>query len=182
MRKQILLGIFSVIALVGFNVQAQEAQSVSASGTMVNINLNEILAFEEGGSAPGGMVDLNFITVSDYENGVEAFKEKSLVISSTKAFDVKVRAEGENFIGENAEIPVDVLTIEAVSGGSMDGTLKTVTLNTDDQKIIEGVNPVIKGSLDINYKISGERASTSDILGKPSGTYTQTIIYTATAL
>ncbi|MCG2417937.1 peptidoglycan-binding protein LysM, partial [Aequorivita sp. F47161] len=36
--------------------------------------------------------------------------------------------------------------------------------------------------LELDYLIPAAKSSSSDILGKPAGTYTQTVTYTATAL
>ncbi|MCX8525528.1 peptidoglycan-binding protein LysM, partial [Chryseobacterium formosus] len=37
-------------------------------------------------------------------------------------------------------------------------------------------------TLNLDYMIPAAKSSSSDILGKPAGTYTQTVTYTATAL
>ena len=56
-----------------------------------------------------------------------------------------------------------------------------VTLPTADQVLVGNASSGAKQSLNIAYSISAEKASTV-LLGKPSGTYTQTVTYTATAL
>jgi hypothetical protein len=61
------------------------------------------------------------------------------------------------------------------------GTLNEVTLSTTDQVLVSNASLGNKHSLNIAYSISAENASRV-LLGKPRGTYTQKITYTATAL
>lgn len=96
----------------------------------------------------------------------------SLVIISSKNFDVKVKSEGANFVSGANVIPVDVLQVKAIAGGSLTGTLNEVTLSTNDQVLVSNASLGAKQSLNIAYSISAEKAS-KVLLGKPKGTYMQ---------
>jgi hypothetical protein len=78
-------------------------------------------------------------------------------------------------------IPVDIVKVKAIPGGNLVSTLNEVTLSTTDQLLVSNAGLGTKQSLNIDYSISAEKAS-KVLLGKPAGTYTQTVTYTATAL
>ena len=105
-----------------------------------------------------------------------------MIVTSTKNFDVKVKADGANFSFGSNTIPVDVLTIKAATGGTIAGTQNTVVLSTTDQVLIANAPLGSALTLNLDYTIPAAKSSSSDILGKPAGTYTQNVTYTATAL
>ena len=67
-------------------------------------------------------------------------------------------------------------------GTTVVGTFFDVALSTEPQNIISTAELGSRLDLGIDYEITAESASSTDILGKPAGTYTQTVTYTATAL
>jgi hypothetical protein len=97
-----------------------------------------------------------------------------LKVTATKAFGVKVKASGTDFVKGTDLIPVSVMDVIATAPGS--GTATTVTLSNADQTILSGVNSGIK-TIDVSYKIPFARAQ-ANILGKASGVYNQTVVYT----
>ena len=169
---------FGAIAL-GINpVLAQNSEQVN---TAVNIILADVIAMDIGTVASRGTVDFNYVDTTDYNSSKNVTVPNSLVIISSKNFDVKVKSEGANFVSGANVIPVDILQVKAVAGGSLIGTMNEVTLSTTDQVLVGNASSGAKQSLNIAYSISAEKASTV-LLGKPAGTYTQTVTYTATAL
>ena len=180
MRKQIFITALSLgtITLGTDLVLAQNSEQVSKS---VNIILADIIAMDIGTAASEGTVDFNYGSTKDYNSSKNVTVPNSLVIISSKNFDVKVKSEGTHFVSGANVIPVDVLQVRAIPGGSLMGTLNEVTLSTTDQVLVSNASLGSKQSLNIDYSISSEKASTV-LLGKPQGTYTQKITYTATAL
>jgi hypothetical protein len=178
MKKQIFIAILSLGAIGTHQVQAQHSDHV---GTSVNINLADIISIDEGSVASGGAVDFNYVNTTDYNSSKSVMVPNSLVINSSKNFDVKIKSEGANFVSGANIIPVDVLQVKAISGGSLMGTMNEVTLSTNDQMLVSNASVGSKQILNIAYSISAEKAS-KVLLGKPKGTYTQTVTYTATAL
>ena len=63
----------------------------------------------------------------------------------------------------------------------MSGTSSDVVLSTTDQMLISGADLGSQVVLELDYNIPATKSSSSDILGKPAGTYTQMVTYTATA-
>ena len=180
MKKQIILTALTLGAIVlgTNNVQAQNKTATTA----VNIILNDVISIDTGSIAIGGAVDFKYVTAADYNSEKTATVAKSLIVTSTKNFDVKVKADGANFNNGINTIPVNVLTIKAATGGTVAGTKNTVVLSTTDQVLIANAPLGSALTLNLDYTIPAAKSSSSDILGKPAGTYTQNVTYTATAL
>lgn len=178
MKKQIFIAILSLGAIGTNQLQAQNSDQV---GTSVNIILADIISIDEGSVASGGAVDFNYGSTTDYNSLKSVTVPNSLVINSSKNFDVKIKSEGANFVSGANLIPVDVLQVKAISGGSLMGTMNEVTLSAADQVLVSNATLGSKQTLNIAYSISAEKAS-KVLLGKPKGAYRQTVTYTATAL
>ncbi|KFF10411.1 peptidoglycan-binding protein LysM [Chryseobacterium soli] len=179
MKKRIFITALSLGAIASGTdlALAQNSEQVSSS---VNIILADVIAMDVGSVASGGTIDFNYVNTTDYNSSKNVTVPNSLVIISSKNFDVKVKSEGANFVSGANAIPVDILQVKAIPG-SLTGTLNEVTLSTTNQALVSNASPGAKQSLNIAYSISAEKAS-NVLLGKPKGTYTQTITYTATAL
>ncbi len=180
MKKQIIISALALGAIV-FATNDVMAQNHTAT-TAVNIILNDVISIDAGSIAIGGGVDFNYVTAADYNTSKTALVPNSLKVTSTKNFDVKVKADGASFKNGSNLIPVDVMTIKAATGGTMAGTQNTIVLSTNDQVLIANAPLGSALTLDLDYTIPAAESSSSKILGKPAGTYTQTITYTATAL
>src|SRR5690606_5188805 len=180
MKKQFLFAslVLIKVALGTNQVQAQNSESVTAA---VSINLADVISMDVGTAASEGSVNFNYANTADYNSAKSVTVPNSLVIISSKNFDVKVKSEGANFVSGSNAIPVDVLKVKAVSGGTLMGTMNEVTLSTADQVLVSNAALGHRQSLNIAYPISAEKAS-NVLLGKPKGTYVQKVIYTATAL
>ncbi|WBV58039.1 peptidoglycan-binding protein LysM [Chryseobacterium daecheongense] len=180
MKKQIFIVALSLgaTALGTHRVMAQNSEQVSTS---VNIILSDVIAMDIGSAASEGAVGFNYGSTKDYNSSKNVTVPNSLVIISSKNFDVKVKSEGAHFVNGANVIPVDILQVKAIPGGSLVGTLNEVTLSPNDQVLVSNASLGTKQSLNIAYSISAENAS-KVLLGKPQGTYTQKITYTATAL
>ena len=181
MRKQIGIAALALVAFV-FGTAKAVAQSVSnPASTTVNLKLSDVISIDAGSVAAGGIVDFNYLTSDDYNSAKNVTVANSLIVTSSKNFDVKVKAEGENFVNGSNVIPVFVLQVKAVSGGTINGSLKSITLSAVDQVLVSNAALGAQKSLNIDYSISAINASTF-LLGKAAGTYTQKVKYTATAL
>ena len=180
MKKQIAIAALTIGAVV-LGTDQVLAQNSEQASTSVNIILADVIAMDIGTVASEGTVDFNYGSTNDYNSSKNVTVPNSLVIISSKNFDVKVKSEGANFVSGANAIPVDILQVKAVPGGSLVGTMNEVTLSTNDQVLVSNASLGSKQSLNIAYSISAEKAS-KVLLGKPRGTYTQKITYTATAL
>ncbi|MEC3874385.1 peptidoglycan-binding protein LysM [Chryseobacterium salviniae] len=181
MKKQFAIAALTIGAFV-LGTNAIEAQNTTAT-TTVNITLNDVISIDAGSTAISGAVAFNYVTAADYNSEKTVAQANALKVTSTKNFNVKVKAGGANFINGTNLIPVDVLTIKAsAAAGTMGGTKSTVVLSAADQTLVTNAPLGSALTLNLDYTIPAAKSSSSDILGKPAGTYTQTVTYTATAL
>ncbi|WP_026812566.1 hypothetical protein [Arenibacter certesii] len=180
MKKQIITATLALGAIL-LGTNNVKAQNHTAT-TTVNIILSDVISIDAGSVANGGIVDFNYVTAADYNSTKTVNVPESLIVTSTKNFDVKVKADGASFTDGTNNIPVNVLNIKAATGGSMAGTQNTIELSTTDQVLIGNAPLGSALTLDLDYEILAAKSSSADILGKPAGTYTQTVTYTATAL
>jgi len=180
MKKQLIIATLALGAIV-FGTNNAQAQNSTAT-TTVNIILADVISIDNGSVAIGGEVAFNYVTAEDYNTSTTVNVPNSLIVTSTKNFDVKVKADGANFTNGTNVIPVNVLTIKAATGGTMAGTQNSVVLSTTDQVLIANAPLGSALKLNLDYEIPAAKSSSPDILGKPAGTYTQTVTYTATAL
>lgn len=150
--------------------------------TTINLVLADVISIDPGSAANDGRVDFHYENVNDYNSEKTATVPNSLIITFTKPFDLKVRANGENFQSGSNFIPVNVLTIKGNERSKITGTSSAIVLSTQDQVLVSGADRGGKLNLDLDYIIPQAKSSSADILGKPAGTYTQKITYTATAL
>ncbi|MGN7863863.1 peptidoglycan-binding protein LysM [Chryseobacterium sp. 22458] len=181
MTKQIAITAltFGAIILGTNNVQAQNTTATTA----VNITLNDVISIDAGSTAIGGTVAFNYVTAADYNSDQTITKANSLKVTSTKNFNVKVKAGGPNFVNGLNSIPVEVLTIKAATAaGTMGGTKNDVVLSAGEKTLVANAPLGSALTLNLDYIIPAAKSSSSDILGKPAGTYTQAVTYTATAL
>ncbi|MBD8084651.1 peptidoglycan-binding protein LysM [Chryseobacterium caseinilyticum] len=181
MTKQIVISALTFGAII-LGTNSVQAQNTTAT-TTVNITLSDVISIDNGSTAIGNNVDFVYTTAADYNSDQTVTKANSLKVTSTKNFNVKVKAGGSNFISGSNSIPVNVLTIKAAaSAGTMGGTKTAVVLSTVDQNLVTNAPLGSSLTLNLDYLIPASKSSSADILGKPAGTYTQTVTYTATAL
>lgn len=181
MKKQLIIATLALGAIV-FGTQNTLAQNGPTATTTVNINLADVISID-GGVANGGLVEFNYLTAQNYNDGLGAVTvANSLIVTSTKNFDIKVKADGDNFTDGTNNIPVNVLTIKPSNGGTMAGNQTLIVLSNNDQVLVGNAPLGSALTLNLDYEIPAAKSSSSDILGKPAGTYTQTVTYTATAL
>ena len=181
MTKQIAIAALTIGAIIsGTNIV--QAQNTTAT-TTVNITLNDVISIDAGSSAISGAVAFNYATAADYNSEKTVAQANALKVTSTKNFNVKVKAGGASFMNGTNEIPVNVLTIKtSAAAGTMGGTKSAVVLSAADQTLVANAPLGSALTLNLDYTIPAAKSSSSDILGKPAGTYTQTVTYTATAL
>ncbi|MDX1365748.1 MAG: peptidoglycan-binding protein LysM [Arenibacter latericius] len=169
---------FTLLLLGGERACGQTASAT----TTINIVLADVITIDSGSAAADGAVAFNYASAEDYNTLKTNTVPNSLIVTSTKNFDIKVKAEGASFTDGTNHIPVEVLSIRAVKGGDMGGTKNDVTLSLENQVLVRNAPLGSKLSLDLDYEIPALEASSNKILGKPAGSYTQKVTYTATAL
>ena len=175
-NKVIVVSLFLCTLIFPKIAIAQEAN------TTVNIVLANVFSIDSESVGINGNINFAYDTVEDYLSEQVVSISNSLVLTFSKPFDIKVRAEGAYFENGDHKIPVNVLTIRPNESSTVSGNFFPIELSDTDQFLIEGSSLGSKLKLDLDYIIPQAKASSSDILGKPTGTYTQIVVFTATAL
>ena len=179
MKKQIII---ATLALGAFVVGSNNVNAQVSAETKVNIILANVLSIE----TPATEVTFTYDSALAYNTTQAHTVVGNLKVTSTTLFDIDVKAADLNFTDGINNIPVSVLSINpVVLGGTttMTGTRSNIVeLSTSDQKLITGAALGSELLLDIEYEILGSKSASADILGKAVGTYTQQVIYTATAM
>lgn len=168
----ILISLF----LVTTTAMGQEAS------TTINIVLADVFSIDSESVAINGNIDFTYNSVEDYNSEQTITIANSLVLTFSKPFDIRVRADGPYFENGDHKIPVNVITIRPNESSTVTGTSIPIELSNADQVLVEGSAFGSKLHLDLDYVIPQSKASSTDILGKPAGTYKQIIVFTATAI
>ena len=179
MKKQIVLAVFTIGAIV-LGTNNIKAQKTSTAATTVKMVLADVISME----APATQVTFTYDNAAAYNADQKQSVVDNLKVTSTKSFGIKVKADGANFTDGTNNIPVNVMTVKPAAGGTkaMGGTQAPVVLSTTDQVLVTAAPKGSQVTLNIDYFIPSTESSSDKILGKPAGTYTQTVTYTATAL
>lgn len=167
---------FIILGLGSAKISAQEAT------TTINLILSDVILIEPSSEAKGGSVNFYYENENDYHSKKTSSVPNSLIITNSKPFDLKVKANGENFENGSDYIPVNVLTIKQSENSQVNGTASPVVLSAENQTLINDVGPSSQLNIDLDYIIPKAKSSSTDILGKPEGTYTQKVTYTVSAL
>jgi hypothetical protein len=122
-------------------------------------------------------VNLVFDNAEDYKNGVYEDVSNQLKLSITTPYDLYVRAENPNFSSSTGNFPCNVMRI---GPGPGETGIETITLSTSHQKLINQANPTIDRPISLRYSIP--QTETHKLLEKPKAVYSNTIIFSFTAL
>ena len=180
MKKQIVFAVLTIGAVV-LGTNNIKAQKTSTTATTVKMVLADVISME----APAAQVTFTYDNAAAYNTDQKQTVVDNLKVTSTKSFGIKVKADGANFTDGTNNIPVNVMTVKPVAGvgpKAMGGTQAPVVLSTTDQVLVTAAPKGSQVTLNIDYFIPSTESSSDKILGKPAGTYTQTVTYTATAL
>ncbi len=173
-----LFSILVALPLLGIGL----AHAQTTGTTSVHVKLVDVLSLAVNNSD----VNINFNTVSDYQNGVTVPLSGHLSVTSNKAYTLNVKAAG-NFAGTGVNTDVldpSVVHITLPAGGnntSLGVTPSAVSnLSSSDAALLSSANPAISKLLDVTYAVPSSVSTTSAILGKKADTYTSTVTYTIT--
>lgn len=186
MKKQITIFALTLGAIVlgTNNAQAQAQVAPATATTTVSIQLADVISILPGSTSVATPVSFKYNNAEDYYKEQKISRAGGLKVTSTKAFNVEVKANDVNFKRpEGGEIPVSVLKIVPNASSTMTGVqAEGITLSTNNQFLVKNSELGAEKTLDLDYIIPQEKSQSKDILGKPAGTYTQTVTFTASAL
>jgi len=173
---------------LGF-ASAANAQTASATATQqVNLSLTNAIAitFTGSGTATGTAVTMPFTTVADYTNGV-ASAAQQLKVQSNKNFTVTVNTNASAFTYTGSTTPAPSMPVSGTLGVEVtaNGTGGTIaspfsssaysTLTSTAQNLISNATYGGNQTFSVQYNATPGFAY-------PAGTYTTSVVYTATQL
>ena len=168
---------------------AANAQSASATATQqTSLALTDAIAitFTGSGTATGTAVSLPFTTVADYANGVTSAAQQ-LKVQSNKNFTVTVNTNAANFTYSGSTTPAPSMPVNGVlgievtanaTGGSIASPFSSSaysTLTSTSQNLLTTCSRGGNQTFSVQYQATPGFAY-------PSGTYTTSVVYTATQL
>lgn len=152
--KKILLTAFT-LSLVSLQASAQKAPS-AVDHVTVNIRLNPIQTIEV--SPNQKIVNLDYVTKADYENGVNLDQPDHLRVYSTGGFAVRVESSRPfQRTGSTEEIDLNDIIITPSSGSSESEDIHypKVSLTLMPQDLISSATGGVNRRFNINYRAAG---------------------------
>lgn len=175
--------IIAIITALSLSFVAEAQTASTTASQQVNLNLTDAIAisFVSSGSTTGSTINLNFSNVKNYANGV-ASAAQQLKVQSNKNFTVSVQTNSANFSYTGSTSPAPVMPVSAlnleVTANATGGTIASVFrrfghLSSSSQNLITNCTYGGNKTFSVKYKATPGYSY-------PAGTYTTTVVYTAT--
>lgn len=169
-KRAFLVGMLTVAftGIVGIcTVKAQTSGNVT-----LNVVLTDVIAL----TVNDPTVALNFATATDYQQGLTVAKASHLTVTSNRAYDLKVKANGDLIAGA-ITIPVSNVKVRSTTTAGM-GTVTPISLSTTDQTLAANATAAILKSVSVEYST----VANNEAFAKAAGTYTAVLVYSVVAL
>ena len=162
-----LSSLFAAAMFTANQAKAQGGMTATDQDATLTVRLNEAIGLEVLTTS----TMLEFSTAADYQNGISKTEASALRVTSTRAYDLKVKSRDPNLThsgGSTIDISnVNVETPTVLSSNNM------VSLSTADQTVATGA-AVIKKEIDLKYTTNAANAA---FIGKAAGDYTAALVY-----
>ncbi|MCB0695718.1 MAG: hypothetical protein KDC07_00055 [Chitinophagaceae bacterium] len=181
MKKLLLFVLLAGTNIVTF---AQNVSSTASQTVKLNLTNAIEITFTGTGNNTGADVNLNFVTVNDYANGVES-SDQWLKVRSNKDFTVAVKSNDEYFSysGSSTSVPKmkvkDVLSL-LVSANKTGGYIsspysfyKFRSIDDNNSYLLKNCDRGGDQTFAVKYKADPG-------FQFPAGTYSVEVVYTAT--
>lgn len=163
MKRKVLF-ILSIIATTAAFGQTQP-RALANHNVALNLSNAIEIAFTRGQN-----VSFSFTSATHYQNGIANTNAATIRVRSNKRFNITVKSANTHFISSSAT-PMPVSGVLAVrvstSGTYLNLTTNNINLITNQNKGVRSYNLAYRATPGFNYD---------------AGTYTATLIYTATQL
>lgn len=177
----LILAFLAVAACSAYGQEHNEVGTATQSTSLVMSNAIDI-TFNSNGTATGDAVNLTFDDINDYANGVESSLIE-LKVRSNKKFHVWAKTGSSRFsyngsTSTDPRMSVNKLAIKVVNnntGGTVPNSVnnKYSNMSTSNKKLIDKGTAGGANTFAIQYKADPGYEF-------PAGTYTVSVIYTAT--
>jgi len=171
-KMNMMLGAFIVLAIGMSGKLNAQGMTATDQDVTFTVRLNEAIGLEVLKTASV----LEFSAPADYQNGVNKTETGALRVTSTRAYELKVKSRDANFThSSGSTIAIGSLNVETptvLTSNSM------VVLSTADQTIATG-SAAIKKEIDLKYSTN---VANTDFIGKAQGDYTAALVYSVVTL
>jgi hypothetical protein len=164
-----------------------KAQSASSTQTLNLTLVNAIsIVFTGSGTSTGSSVSLPFTTIANYSNGVTSSAQQ-LMVQSNKGFTVTVNSNSTNFTYSGSTSPAPTMPVNGVlklevTANSTGGTIASPFSSSSYASLSSSAqNLLINCSNGGNQTFSVQYQAMPGF-SYPSGTYSTSVVYTATQL
>lgn len=170
----ILVGALVTIAMATASQAKAQGGGLMAThqDVTLTVRLNEAIGLEVLKTA----TLLEFLTAADYQNGVSKTEANALRVTSTRAYDLKVKSRTANLTHSGGST-IDIGNVN-VETPTILSTNNVITISTADKTIATGP-AAIKKSIDIKYSTNADNTA---FIGKPDGDYTAALVYSIVTL
>ncbi|OJV87551.1 MAG: hypothetical protein BGO34_10890 [Bacteroidia bacterium 44-10] len=148
--------ICGLVCVINVKAEGTISPAKTAEPVTVNIKLSPIQAIVV--NAGQKTVDLEYTTITDYEQGVTKALANHLTVYSAGKFGVYVKTNG-NFMNGSESIGARDVTVKATHSGHSVGTFTPVGLTTADQLLISSTS---KGGNGLKYNIEYDNLDGKD--------------------
>jgi len=181
-KKMKKIAITITLFISAFTAGAQTATTAAAS-QQVNMNLTDAIAitFVNSGTTTGSAVTMSFKTVKNYSSGISSATQQ-FKVQSNKNFIISVNTNAANFSYTGTEMPAPVMPVNILSmkvtanatGGSLVSPFNNFgSLASTSQDVINNGSYGGNQTFSVKYKAMPG-------FSYPAGTYTTTVVFTAT--
>ena len=176
--------LLACLFILGCNYQTSAQATATASQTTALSLSNAIaITFVSTATNAGTAISLPFATVADYTNGVTSTAQQ-LKVQSNKIFNVTINTTSPNFTYTGTTTPTPVMPVSGVlaaqiTANATGGTVATAfngayaSLTSAAQALISTCSNGGNQTFSIQYK-------TTPGFAYPAGTYTASVLFTAT--
>lgn len=178
--------IIAVLIVCGFVANAQNPSATATQTTNLVLSNAIELTFTGTSNATGKNVNLNFLTVNEYANGIES-GDQWLKVRSNKDYNISVKTNSANFTYSGNTNPAPVMSVQNVldlmvrfnyTGATIGAHFSSShfrKLSDIDRNLLENADRGGNQTFAIKYKATPGFAY-------PEGTYSVDVVYTATQL
>jgi hypothetical protein len=178
--------LFTILSLLCLFAMKANAQSSTVETQQVDISLTNVitLKFVSTGSTTGSTVSMPISTISQYTSGVTSSAQQ-LIAASTKPFSITVRTNAANFTYTGSYTTGTTMAVSSrlkliVSANSTGGSIASPFSSTTYQTLTSTNQNLITNCTTGNNKTFSITYQAIPGLSFPAGTYTTSVIYTAT--
>ncbi len=160
------------------------AQAQVSDNATVNVKLYPIQTIVV--NPDNKVVNLDYQTTTDYQDGVNVDKKDHLKIYSTGGFEVNVSAAGDltssdatkNISAADIKITASAGTVNPLTS-TTSNTYKSINLSNTNQLLVDNATGGVNKTVSVNYAAAGADAYVDKFInGENPTVYTTTVTYT----